>query len=133
MARPTLKSKMDAVEKENQDTPQSGPIVPFGSFWRFVQLTIDLLPKPTAARILQFVYYPSGKTLVLVSENAFHRSELIEKGFALMRTSFDSGNTNEFMGMPPHKGKIHWCEFTEEFCKTGKGPRIDPETGEATE
>lgn len=104
-------------------------IFPIGAFFSVHQLPCDLLPKPAAQRIVQLVHYGDGKLRCFFSENAYHRGELFEIHGSLFRRSFDLTVVKGFPNLGPHKGKIHWCEFTEEFYQKGKGPRINPETG----
>lgn len=85
------------------------------------------MPKPSAQRIVQWVNR-EGSLSCYVTENAFHRSELITWYDKLMRLSYQQSISHDYVALKPIKGRIHWCRFTEEFFKKRRGERINPET-----
>jgi len=100
-----------------------------GACFGVIQLEIDLMPKPSAQRIVQLVNY-NGRLVQYVSENAYHRSELIDIFDKLYRASYQQSISKGAVALLPIKGRLHWKLFTVDFCKTGKGDRVNPETGE---
>jgi hypothetical protein len=109
--------------------PDQTGVFPPGAHFGVIQLPIDLLPKPSAQRIVQFIHdAQEGRLRCYITENAYHRAELITHFDKLLRRGYETSISKGAISLNPLKTKLHWCEFTEEFCKTGKGPRIDPET-----
>jgi len=78
---------------------------------------------------VQLVNY-NGRLVQYVSENAYHRSELIDIFDKLYRASYQQSISKGAVALLPIKGRLHWKLFTVDFCKTGKGDRVNPETGE---
>lgn len=115
------------AKKENKN---EGMVLPKGAFFTTIGLDRDMLPAPAAYRIVQLVNR-GDKMEVYVSENAYVRAELMTHRQALERKSLDETLGKGVGALQPVKGKIHWIALTEEFLTTGKGPRINPETGDA--
>lgn len=107
--------------------PESTEIFAKGPHFSIIQLPQDLLPKPPAQRIIQLVN-KDGKLTTYVSENAYHRAELITWFDRLIRLAYQFSISKGAAHLFAIKGRIHWCKFTEDFCRTLKGPRINPET-----
>lgn len=120
-----------AKKKNEAESPQNDPemIFPNGAHFGVIQLPADLLPKPAAQRIVQWVNR-DGALNVYVSENAYQRTELITWYDKLMRQSYQNSISKGCAFLSPTKGRIHWCRFSEEFCKTRRGERVNPETNE---
>lgn len=122
-----------AKKKKTEDVEQKAPIndpegiFPNGTHLGIVQLPRDLMPKPSAQRIVQWVNR-MGELRAYVTESAYHRTELITWYDKLMRLSYQNSISRGSYALTPVKGRIHWCRFTEKFTKTGKGERINPET-----
>lgn len=112
----------------SEEIVQDQEIYPNGAHFGVIQLPIDLLPKPSAQRIIQWVNR-NGKLDVYVSENAFIRAELLEHLHRMIRIGYQESVQKGGGSLHPIKTRLHWCRFTEQFCKTGKGPRVNPETG----
>lgn len=104
-------------------------VFPTGVHFGAVQLPIDLQPKPSAQRIVQFFHTADQGLRCYISENAFIRSELFMIMDRMFKESYRKSIAKGSVALLPVKMRLHWCEFTEEFCATGKGLRIDPETG----
>jgi hypothetical protein len=106
---------------------------PQGSHFGIVQLERDLYPKPTAQRIIQWVNR-NGEITAYISENAYHRAELMEIFYKLQRMSYDRSITKGSVALNPVKGRYHWHYFSKEFA-LGEGVtpegRVDPETDKA--
>ena len=122
-----MAKKTNAENKEQINEIQD--IFPNGSHFGVVQLPRDYLPKPSAQRIVQWVNL-NGKLRVYITENAYVRTELITWYDKLMRMSYQNSISKNELALRPTKGRIHWVRFTEEFLKSGKGERINPETDE---
>lgn len=113
------------VEKEQN---LAGPdIVPNGAHFGMIQMPQDLLPAPSAQRIVQWVNR-DGKLSVYVSENAYHRIEALQWLYKLERIAYDQSIAKGGFVLSPVKSRIHWLRFTEDFTKTMKGVRVNPET-----
>lgn len=97
-----------------------------------MQLAIDTKDRPSAQRIIQWVN-KGGELSAYISENAYFRAECLETLYSLIRQSYDQSIPKGSSALIPYKGRFHWCEFTEEFAKTGKGERVLPESGEPEE
>jgi hypothetical protein len=105
-------------------------LYPQGVHFGIIQLERDLLPKPAAQRIVQWVNR-NGELKCYVSENAYHRAELIDIFDKLYRLSYQQSISKGSPCLYPVKGRIHWTFFTESFCKGGDSARINPETDAA--
>lgn len=118
------------AKRKTEPAPQINDeqaIYPNGAHFGIIQLPGDLLPKPAAQRIVQWVNR-EGKLNVYVSENAYQRTELITWYDKLMRLSYQHSISKGAIALSPTKARIHWCRFTEDFCKTRSGERVNPET-----
>lgn len=123
-----------AQKKKAEETKMAPPVAndpdaiyPNGAHFGIIQLPGDILPKPSAQRIVQWVNR-AGQMSVYISENAYVRNECITWFDRLMRISYQHSISKGSMALTPQKARIHWCRFTEEFCKKRKGERINPET-----
>lgn len=117
------KKKSEAAKAVND--PDA--IFPEGAHFGIIQLPGDLMPKPAAQRLIQWVNR-HGQLSVYISENAYQRTELITWFDRLMRLSYQHSISKGGASLAPTKGRIHWARFDEKFCRTRKGERIDPET-----
>lgn len=104
-------------------------VFPTGVHFGIIQLPMDLNPKPCAQRITQLVNR-DGTLQAYISENAYHRAELIDIFDKLYRLSYQQSISKGSISLFPVKGRLHWKRFTEEFCLAGDGDRINPETDE---
>lgn len=124
-AAPTAADTVRAEAAEAVNEAQA--IFPNGAHFGIIQLPGDLLPKPAAQRIVQWVNR-DGQLRVYISENAYQRTELITWYDKLMRLSYQHSISKGGAALAPVRGRIHWCRFTEDFCKKRRGARVDPET-----
>lgn len=116
--------------KKSDDGTEFGPAIPNGASFTIVQLERDLVPRPQAQRIVQTINW-NGEIKAYISENAYHRNECLEHFMALVRKSYENSIKKGGIALYGIKGRIHWHEFTEEFCLKGKhGVRLNPENGE---
>lgn len=122
------RKKSEEPKQDKVSTGQASGIYPLGAFFSVIQLPNDLMPKPPAQRILQMVHSQEHGLKCYISENAYQRSELIDHYDRLMRQSYMGSVSKGTSQLAPLRGKIHWCEFTVEFCEKLSGPRIDPAT-----
>lgn len=120
MARPR---KYPRPEDVPPPLPQT--LAPKGAFYSIIQLPIDLQPKPSAQRILLMLNMGDEIT-TYVSENAYIRVELFELYNGLQRQAYNESIMRGAPALIPQPTKIHWCRFTEDFAKTGAGPRVEP-------
>lgn len=97
-----------------------------------MQLPQDVLPKPSAQRIVQWVNR-DGKLQVYITEGAYERGEVQEWFYRLMKEGYAQSFPHGGMVLRPTKLRIHWCRFTEDFLKTRKGERVNPETDQPEE
>ncbi len=118
---------MAKAKEEKTALSSTDQIFPNGAHFGIVQLPGDLIPKPSAQRIVQWVNR-GGQLSCYITENAYVRSELITWYDKLMRLNYQLSIAKGGACLSAIKGKIHWCRFTEEFLRTQKGERIDPET-----
>ena len=116
---------------KKQET-QTQEIYPKGAHFGVIQLPVDLLPAPSAQRIVQWVNR-DGILEVYVTASAYVRAELLEHLHRLIRIGYQESIRKGADTFHPIKSKIHWCRFTEAFCRSGHGPRVNPETGELEE
>lgn len=126
--QPEAKPEEKAEEKVNDPTA----VYPNGAHFGIVQLPGDLLPKPSAQRIVQWVNR-NGKVDVYISENAYVRNECITWFDKLLRLSYQHSISRGSLALSPQKARLHWCRFTEDFCKKRRGERVNPETDKPEE
>lgn len=103
-------------------------IFPNGAHLGVVQLPIDIAPRPSAQRLVQWVNR-NGELECYISENAYAKNELFYWWDRLFRMTYQTSIAKGSVALGPIKARIHWCLFTEDFCKTGRGERMNPETG----
>lgn len=130
MARPK-KPQANGFDEtaEVLEIPDDDRVLANGASFKLVQLAFDLLPKPSAQRIIQSVN-TDGVLVDYVSENAYHRAEAFEIMFKLMRDSYAKSIAKGSVTMFPIKGKQHWHVLTESFCQDGtRSERMNPESG----
>jgi len=128
MAAKPKKTEEIKITEEVIQKPKT--IAPNGAFFGVMTLPMDAVGTPKTHRIVQMVI-DGGQYRTYISENAYMRSELKDKFYAVERAAFEFFARFNAPILNPIKTRIHWCEFTEEFLKTGKGPRVNPENGEA--
>ena len=87
MAKRKKAEEKDITPAAETPPPATQEIFPNGAHFGVVQLPIDLMPKPAAQRIVQWVNR-DGKLEVYITENAYHRNEMITWYDKLMRLSY---------------------------------------------
>jgi len=125
MGRPRKYPRPEETQTTTE-TAQPDFIAPGGAHFTIIQLPIDLQPKPSAQRIVMLVN-AQGQLKSYVTENAYIRVECFEVFEKLVRQAYAGSVARGGTSLYPQPTRLHWCHFTEEFCLTGKGPRVSPE------
>lgn len=127
-------AKKKAEEEEVVENPMQGRLFPNGVHYGIVQLPRDLLPRPSAQRIVQWVNR-DGVLKCYISEGAYVREEALRHLDKLIRMSYAQSIAHGSPCLYPVRTRIHWREFTEGFVlgnadAMNEKLRINPETDE---